>query len=228
MRWTERQRAMLREMGIRIWAPEGVVEVERAIEAEVAFDRRQRAAVEVIESDEVIEAIGPVGPTAAASAPRLSPSNFAASSRLQRADWLVVGEPFGSAADVPVVADAQRLLANMLGAIGVAQDAPEPDARACYLPLADAPDAGLFQAFDVVQPRCVIALGRAAAQALLNLDEPLGRLRERVHEHAGIPVMVTFSLAYLLRHPADKAKAWADLCRAVTAAGSSPRPPASG
>ena len=61
-------------------------------------------------------------------------------------------------------------------------------------------------------PRCILALGRFAAAALLGVDEPLGKLRGRVHEHAGVPVVVTFALPYLLRHAADKARAWADLC----------------
>ena len=70
-----------------------------------------------------------------------------------------------------------------------------------------------------MQPRCILALGRVPAAALLGVDEPLGKLRERVHERAGIPVVVTFALPYLLRHAADKPRAWADLCRAVAAIG---------
>ena len=64
-------------------------------------------------------------------------------------------------------------------------------------------------------PRVALALGRAAAEALLGVDEPLGRLRGVVHEHDGVKVVVTFALAYLLRHPHEKAKAWADLCLAA-------------
>jgi DNA polymerase len=68
-----------------------------------------------------------------------------------------------------------------------------------------------------VAPRCVLALGRGAAAALLGAAAPLGGLRGRVHARAGVPVVVSFSLAFLLRHPAEKAKAWADLCLAVGA-----------
>jgi DNA polymerase len=55
-----------------------------------------------------------------------------------------------------------------------------------------------------------------AAQDLLESDEPLGRLRTRVHRfpEADIPVVVTYHPAYLLRSPAQKRKAWQDLCRA--------------
>jgi DNA polymerase len=50
---------------------------------------------------------------------------------------------------------------------------------------------------------------------VLDTDEPLGALRGRRETRAGVPVVVTFSPAFLLRHPLDKAKAWADLCLAV-------------
>jgi uracil-DNA glycosylase len=62
----------------------------------------------------------------------------------------------------------------------------------------------------------VVALGRVAAQALLDTDAPLGRLRGEDHDYAGIPLVVTYHPAYLLRSPADKAKAWTDLLRART------------
>ena len=50
---------------------------------------------------------------------------------------------------------------------------------------------------------------------MLETDEPLGALRGRRESRAGVPVIVTFAPAFLLRHPVDKAKAWADLCLAV-------------
>jgi DNA polymerase len=59
-------------------------------------------------------------------------------------------------------------------------------------------------------------MGRFAAQALLASDEPLGRLRGRVHQYRGVPVVVTYHPAYLLRTPTDKARAWEDLCLAAS------------
>jgi len=73
----------------------------------------------------------------------------------------------------------------------------------------------LAAAIAAVAPRCILAFGRAAAAALLGDDAPIGGLRGRVHRLGGVPVVVTFSLPFLLRHPAEKAKAWADLCLAV-------------
>jgi uracil-DNA glycosylase family 4 len=192
MRWTERQRAMLREMGIRLWSrPETSTD-----EAEVGAVAE--AAVEV------------------AAARAAGPS-------LASAEWLVVGEAFDAGDDS--AADQERLLDNMLAAVGVARAAPTRQRRATFLALpARSPAEGggwaalLQSAFDSVQPACVLALGRNAAQALLDTDEPLGALRGRRESRAGVPVVVTFPPAYLLRHPAEKAKAWADLCLAVRCA----------
>jgi uracil-DNA glycosylase len=69
------------------------------------------------------------------------------------------------------------------------------------------------------RPKMILAMGRYAAQALLAQTvsdpvPPLGQLRGSVHKYAGIPVVVTYSPSNLLRNPADKAKAWADLCLA--------------
>jgi uracil-DNA glycosylase len=67
-----------------------------------------------------------------------------------------------------------------------------------------------------VQPKLILAVGRIAAQQLLSTDAPVGRLRGQVHvlEHSEIPVIVTYHPAYLLRSPAQKSKAWQDLCLA--------------
>ena len=56
-----------------------------------------------------------------------------------------------------------------------------------------------------------ILLVRFAVQALLRTDEPIGRLRGRVHQYQGVPLVVTYHPAYLLRNPADKAKTWEDI-----------------
>jgi uracil-DNA glycosylase len=205
MRWTERQRAMLREMGVQLWS--------REVEA-------VGAAAEPAERVEV-----PVVPAPRAPSLRRAEPVPASAPTLLPADWLVVGEAFDSADP-----QQEQLLDNMLRAIGVARTAPVRARRATYLALAEtagsasasllAPGDGdaLAAAIEAVAPRCIVALGRAAAAALLGSDAPLGNWRGRCHERGALPVVVTFSLAFLLRHPADKAKAWADLCLAVAAA----------
>lgn len=67
----------------------------------------------------------------------------------------------------------------------------------------------------LLQPRIILAMGRFAVQALLQSNEPIGRLRGQVYRYAGVPVIATYHPAYLLRTPADKRKAWADLCLAM-------------
>jgi DNA polymerase len=68
---------------------------------------------------------------------------------------------------------------------------------------------------ELLQPRIILAMGRFAVQTLLQTQEPIGRLRGRVHRYHDVPVVVTYHPAYLLRNLPDKAKAWADLCLAM-------------
>ena len=67
----------------------------------------------------------------------------------------------------------------------------------------------------LVQPKVILAMGRFAVQSLLQTTEPSGRLRGRVHQDPGVPVIVTYHPAYLLRALPEKAKAWQDLCLAM-------------
>jgi len=143
--------------------------------------------------------------------------------------WLIVadmppeadgrhGEPFAG--------DAGRLLDNMLRALQLHSGAvPVHLMRAHRGAAASNTHAGL-RPFDesfaahgaAVAPRLVLALGPLAAQSLLQRAEPLGKLRGRVADIAalpGVPVVATYHPAYLLRNPADKARAWADLCLAA-------------
>jgi len=72
-----------------------------------------------------------------------------------------------------------------------------------------------------LRPRVICALGATAARALLRDDRPMSRLRGRVHEYAGIPVVPTYHPAYLLRNPAAKAATWEDIQRVMAEAGRS-------
>ncbi len=143
------------------------------------------------------------------------------------ADIMVIGEAPGAEEDrqgEPFVGRAGQLLDNMLRALGYGREQvfianilkcrpprnrdPEPgEAAACWPYLA--------RQIALVEPRVILAVGRIAAQNLLDSDKPLRMLRRQVHTvaPAGIPVVVSYHPAYLLRSPADKAKAWADLKR---------------
>jgi DNA polymerase len=220
MRWSERQLAMLREMGIAFsWRePRAGAPVDSADDDEAAVLAGERSAATATS--------GRTGTTRAVASPAARPDDATASQggasfvALAAADWLVVGDPF--LPSDATAADQERLLDNMLAAIGVTRSAPTRTRRAAFVGLPDSATrengkaaALLDAAIDAVRPACILALGRAAAQAVLDTDEPLGALRGRREARAGVPVIATFAPAFLLRHPVDKAKAWADLCLAV-------------
>jgi DNA polymerase len=150
-----------------------------------------------------------------------------------QADWMIVGEAPGENEDrqgEPFVGAAGQLLDAMLRACGRSRTSDEA-ARAVYIAnvLKCRPPANrnpapeevlrcepyLARQVALVKPRLIIAMGRFAVQSLLKTSEPIGRLRGRLHHYEGVPVIVTYHPAYLLRTPIDKAKAWADLCMAM-------------
>ena len=154
----------------------------------------------------------------------------------ERADWLVVGEAPGEQEDLrgePFVGPAGQLLDAMLRAVGKDRQAPAGEQAVfianvlkCRPPgnRNPAPDEvaqcepNLRRQVELVQPKLILALGRFAVQALLNTTEPIGRLRRQVHRYQGVPVVVSYHPAYLLRNLPDKAKAWADLVLAMRVA----------
>lgn len=146
----------------------------------------------------------------------------------EQADWLVVGEAPGENEDLqgePFVGQAGKLLDNMLKAIGLDRQNKVFIANVlkCRPPGNRNPDPSevaqcepfLRRQVELLQPRIILAMGRFAVQSLLQTTEPIGRLRGRAHRYHGVPVIVTYHPAYLLRNLPDKAKAWADLCLAM-------------
>jgi uracil-DNA glycosylase family 4 len=151
----------------------------------------------------------------------------------ERAHCMIVGEAPGENEDLqgePFVGAAGQLLDRMLHAIGLTRASAEPAQQVfiantlkCRPPRNRNPEpdelalcsAYLRRQIDLVQPRLLLAMGRFAVQTLLDSSEPIGRLRGRVHRFGERPVVVTYHPAYLLRNPADKARAWADLCLAA-------------
>lgn len=148
-----------------------------------------------------------------------------------QAQWVFVGEAPGAEEDrqgEPFVGPAGQLLDQMLAAIGVDRDrhAFVANVLKCRPPANRDPAPGeiercapfLARQIELLPVKVMVALGRFAAQTLLRTDASLGRLRSRVHRYAvagrELPLIVTFHPAYLLRNPADKALAWADLCLA--------------
>ncbi|PZP28711.1 MAG: uracil-DNA glycosylase [Roseateles depolymerans] len=155
---------------------------------------------------------------------------FGAGAGEAAARWLVVTDPSDEADDAagqPLVGDAGRLLDRMLAAVGERRSGESPGAFVtplvkCRPARGRAPNAAELEACEAIlarqlallQPRVLLAMGPQAARRLTGSAEPLGRLRGRVHQWHGTPLVVTYHPAYLLRSAADKAGAWEDLCLA--------------
>ena len=77
----------------------------------------------------------------------------------------------------------------------------------------------LQRQIELIQPAILVALGKTAAVSLLGLppESPVGKLRGQLFEYRGLPLVVTYHPAYLLRRLTDKGKSWADLCVAMDA-----------
>ena len=150
----------------------------------------------------------------------------------EQARWMIVGEAPGEQEDrqgEPFVGRAGQLLDRMLAAIDLTRGEAGPDRQVfianvlkCRPPANRNPlpeevaqcEPFLLRQMALVKPDLVLAMGRFAVQSLLKTNEPIGKLRGRVHEVAGVPVVVTYHPAYLLRNPADKGLVWDDLCLA--------------
>jgi DNA polymerase len=143
----------------------------------------------------------------------------------ENADWLFIGEAPGAEEDrrgEPFVGAAGQLLDNMLAAIKLnrGENVYIANVLKCRPPQNRDPhgeevvkcDPFLKRQVELIQPRLIVAMGRFAAQSVLNTDAAISALRGKLHDYNGVPVIVTYHPAYLLRNLPDKAKAWEDLC----------------
>lgn len=266
MVWSERQRRMLQEMGIRLWAP---------VAADAVADPSPTAAPAPAPAPANVRlSPAPAAPGAAAASqqaesnddPGDDPGRAAAIAQLAwaplreavaactacglckerrqtvfgvghpSAHWMIVGEAPGEQEDrlgEPFVGPAGQLLDNMLRALRLTR-ADAPAAQQVYIantlkcrpprnrnpePLEMARcEPFLQRQIELVRPRLILAMGRFAVQALLRSDQPIGKLRGQVHRYQGVPLVVTYHPAYLLRNPADKARSWDDLLLAAQVA----------
>ena len=146
----------------------------------------------------------------------------------EKADWLFVGEGPGADEDIkgePFVGQAGKLLDNMLAAVKLKRGVNVYIANVvkCRPPGNPTPEADeiaqcmpyLARQIQLIQPKLIIALGKTAAASLLGRDATLASLRGKTHDYQGIPLVVTYHPAYLLRSPMEKAKAWQDFCLAI-------------
>jgi DNA polymerase len=209
-----RQRAMLEEMGIKLFWPDAPVEDKAVLPAP------PQPAVPLARTP------GPPGEADLALVlqqwdPHKAGGAAAPGDAELQADWLVLADGASESNELgeSLAAQSAKLLDNMLLAMGLTRRdrvavghlmparGSEADAVAAFEP-------AVRRQVERLRPKLLLVMGRACAQALLQTSEPLGRLRGRAHEYAGIPAIVSYAPVYLLRNGADKAKAWADLCLA--------------
>lgn len=141
----------------------------------------------------------------------------------KQAEWMVIGEAPGQHEDEqgkPFVGKAGQLLTEMLRAVGLERDEvfitnilkcrplgnrdPKPDEAECCV-------GYLRRQRELIKPKIILAVGRISAQTLLKTDAPIGKLRGKVHNMDGTPLVVVYHPAYLLRSLLEKRKAWQDL-----------------
>jgi uracil-DNA glycosylase family 4 len=139
------------------------------------------------------------------------------------ANWMIIGEAPGQSEDqqgLPFVGVAGQLLTEMLRAIGLAGEdvfitnilkCRPPNNRDPHKDEVTACHSYLARQIEAIKPKIILAVGRIAAQNLLNSDKTIGQLRGQVHDLNGIPLVVVYHPAYLLRSLLEKRKAWQDL-----------------
>ena len=239
-----RQRAMLDEMGVKLFwwrqpeaveAPAPEAPVARA-EPAIAPEAPALPAAAPPRATPAMAAPAPVASRAPATATQgaavlaEAPRRLCGAPAATQGGWLIVadmppaldgrhGDPFDG--------DAGRLLHNMLNALQLHGGAVPVHLMRTHRGVASgqpgSPQAigeALAQGAAALAPRVVLALGPLAAQSLMQSSEPLGKLRGRVLPMdlpglPALPVVASYHPAYLLRNPADKARAWADLCLAA-------------
>lgn len=253
MKLDARQRAMLDEMGIKLFwwrqpepaetpaAPEGVPadRLEPAVEvpaAELPAAAPARAAPAVAAPAPAVHRASPA-PMQGAAVLAEAPRRLCGDPEVSQGGWLIVAdmppELDGRHGD-PFEGDAGRLLHAMLNALQLHGGALPVHVMRTHRGVASG-QAGsprpigevLADSLAPLAPRVVLAMGPLAAQSLVQSTEPLGKLRGRVlpmdlpdlPDLPAVPVVASYHPAYLLRNPADKARAWADLCLAAEQVG---------
>ena len=260
MKLDNRQRAMLREIGVQVWQPpapepaalvvpplkpalEGPDSAPAAVPAEIAIDS-------VAAGTSLTSTRGTFRPQPVPAQPSASPQAgvrsdssavswsagqalalYAQSNPAPGPRWLVLAETPAAVLQAetmgsstlfnPFDGEAGKLLDNMLRAVrlhhtGSVLLAPLVRRMGQEAALESDFHAALSGLVQTVQPDVVLVMGRLAAQALLQSSEPFGKLRGQVHSLHGSPAIVTHDAAYLLRSPLEKAKAWEDLCLALS------------
>lgn len=220
------RRAYLKALGIDVWLPrdEARAELEIAAEPLAPTDGAIDAPVtEGLDWSELRESVAQCTSCVLHTSRRQTVFGVGN----QDADWMIIGEAPGAEEDrrgEPFVGRAGKLLDEMLRAVGQPRDkvfianilkCRPPDNRDPKPAEAAACRNYLERQIALVKPKIILAVGKIAAQYLLGSDATVGKMRGTVHRHGDTPIVVTYHPAYLLRSPAQKARAWDDLCLAT-------------
>ena len=215
----------LEAMGIDVWLPRASVHEEQSVSSEVVTDNAEpEAAASAADNWNDLQAEVATCTKCALCKTRTQ-TVFGTGNK--QADWMVVGEAPGQHEDeqgLPFVGNAGALLTEMLRAIGLSREevfitnilkCRPPNNRDPHADEIESCIDYLQRQQKLIQPKIILAVGRIAAQTLLKTDEPLARLRGKVHTFNNTPVVVVYHPAYLLRSLSEKRKAWLDLQLAI-------------
>ena len=215
----------LEAMGIDVWVPRASVQNEQQVSSDSVTDNDEPETQEsAIDSWDSLQAEVANCTKCALCATR---TQTVFGSGNKQADWMLVGEAPGQHEDeqgLPFVGNAGLLLTEMLRAIGLTREevfitnilkCRPPNNRDPHADEVESCNDYLQRQQALIKPKIILAIGRIAAQTLLKTDEPLARLRGKVHAFNNTPVVVVYHPAYLLRSLPEKRKAWQDLTHAM-------------
>jgi uracil-DNA glycosylase family 4 len=212
----------LEAMGIDVWLPRISVHSEQALSSDVSIDNAEPE-TQASATDNYWDVLQAEVANCTKCALCATRTQTVFGSGNKQADWMLVGEAPGQHEDEqgqPFVGKAGLLLTEMLRAIGLSREEVFiTNILKCRPPNNRDPSAGEVESCNdylqrqqkLIQPKIILAVGRIAAQTLLKTDEPLARLRGKVHTYNDTPVVVVYHPAYLLRSLLEKRKAWLDL-----------------
>lgn len=208
----------LEAMGVTVWTPKDSVHVEQPFISDSIVNKSKS---EPVLSDWDILQTEVANCTLCALCETRTQTVFGSGN--PKSDWLLVGEGPGQHEDEqgkPFVGKAGLLLTEMLRAMGMErEDVFITNIVKCRPPNNRDPSVNEIEACKnylqrqqaFIKPKVILAIGRIAAQTLLNTDAPLAKLRGKLHSLDNTPVVVVYHPAYLLRSLPEKRKAWLDL-----------------
>lgn len=220
------QRQYLKEMGIDVWVDRDAPVTEAASEPEVTTNSSDTSTKAVpVTFPAELDSLKQQVSTCQKCSLHESRTQTVFGVGNPNADWLVIGEAPGADEDKqgePFVGRAGKLLNSMLLAMGLPREqvfianilkCRPPNNRDPKPEEVVACESYLRQQIDLIKPKIILAVGRIAAQNLLKVETPIGKMRGNryTYSESELPVIVTYHPAYLLRSPREKRKVWEDL-----------------